>query len=84
MVSCNTHYGRVWPRVGVWLRAFDPDGTEQAKAYVSDVAFCKDAYDCAQRASALVIVIEWGQFRALDPSGCCSLGRPSGVGRTVR
>jgi UDPglucose 6-dehydrogenase len=28
--------------------------------------FCTDAYDCAEGASALVIVTEWEQFRALD------------------
>jgi UDPglucose 6-dehydrogenase len=33
---------------------------------VTNVTFCKDAYDCAQDASALVIVTEWEQFRALD------------------
>jgi len=52
--------------MGAKVRAYDPEGMEQAKAYVSDVAFCKDAYDCAQGASALVIVTEWEQFRALD------------------
>jgi UDPglucose 6-dehydrogenase len=39
---------------------------EQAKHYVTGVTFCRDAYDCAQGASALVIVTEWEQFRALD------------------
>ena len=33
---------------------------------MANVAFCKDAYDCAEGASALVIVTEWEQFRALD------------------
>jgi UDPglucose 6-dehydrogenase len=33
---------------------------------LANVVFCKDAYDCAQGASALVIVTEWEQFRALD------------------
>jgi UDPglucose 6-dehydrogenase len=28
--------------------------------------FCDDAYSCAEGASALVIVTEWEQFRALD------------------
>ncbi|MBS0535821.1 MAG: hypothetical protein JSR72_17350, partial [Proteobacteria bacterium] len=28
--------------------------------------YCRDAYDCAEGASALVIVTEWEQFRALD------------------
>ena len=39
---------------------------EQAKPLFANVAFCEDAYDCAQGASALVIVTEWEQFRALD------------------
>jgi len=52
--------------MGAKVRAYDPEGMEQAKAFVSNVAFCKDAYDCAADASALVIVTEWEQFRALD------------------
>jgi UDPglucose 6-dehydrogenase len=31
-----------------------------------NVTFCNDAYSCAEGASALVIVTEWEQFRALD------------------
>ncbi len=30
------------------------------------MTFCKDTYSCAEGASALVIVTEWEQFRALD------------------
>jgi len=30
------------------------------------VVYCKDAYDCAEAADALVIATEWEQFRALD------------------
>ena len=52
--------------MGAKVRAYDPQGMEQAKHFVSDVTFCKDAYDCAEGASALVIVTEWEQFRALD------------------
>jgi UDPglucose 6-dehydrogenase len=52
--------------MGAKVRAYDPTGVEQAKPLLSNVAFCKDTYDCAQGASALVIVTEWEQFRALD------------------
>jgi UDPglucose 6-dehydrogenase len=52
--------------MGAKVRAYDPAGMEQAKPLVSNVAFCRDAYDCANGASALVIVTEWEQFRALD------------------
>ena len=30
------------------------------------MTFCKDAYDCAKAARAIVIVTEWEHFRALD------------------
>ena len=52
--------------MGAKVRAYDPAGMEQAKAVIDGVAFCTDAYDCAEGASALVIVTEWEQFRALD------------------
>ncbi len=52
--------------LGAKVRAFDPVGMEQAKPLMAGVTFCKDAYSCAEGASALVIVTEWEQFRALD------------------
>ncbi len=52
--------------MGAKVRAYDPIGMEQAKAVIENVTFCTDAYDCAEGASALVIVTEWEQFRALD------------------
>jgi UDPglucose 6-dehydrogenase len=52
--------------MGATVRAYDPVGMEQAKDFLANVTFCGDAYDCANGASALVIVTEWEQFRALD------------------
>jgi UDPglucose 6-dehydrogenase len=52
--------------LGAKVRAYDPTGMEQAKGVLVNVAFCNDAYACAEGASALVIVTEWEQFRALD------------------
>ena len=52
--------------MGATVRAFDPVGMEQAKPLLPNVTFCDDAYSCAENASALVIVTEWEQFRALD------------------
>ena len=52
--------------LGAKVRAFDPVGMDQAKAFIGNVTFCNDAYSCAEGASALVIVTEWEQFRALD------------------
>ena len=52
--------------MGAKVRAYDPTGMEQAKPLLANVTFCNDAYACAEGASALVIVTEWEQFRALD------------------
>src|SRR5450756_2345924 len=52
--------------MGAKVRAFDPVGMEQAKPLLANVTFCDDTYACAEGASALVIVTEWEQFRALD------------------
>jgi UDPglucose 6-dehydrogenase len=52
--------------MGAKVRAFDPVGMEAAKRELPDIAYCDDAYACADGADALVIVTEWVQFRALD------------------
>ncbi len=52
--------------MGAKVRVYDPIGMAQAKPLLPGVTFCDDAYDCAQGASALAIVTEWEQFRALD------------------
>jgi UDPglucose 6-dehydrogenase len=52
--------------LGARIRAYDPEGMEQARSELSDVTYCDGPYTCAQGAHALVIVTEWEQFRALD------------------
>jgi UDPglucose 6-dehydrogenase len=52
--------------MGARVRAFDPAGMEQARRELPEIDYCDDAYGCARGADALVIVTEWGQFRALD------------------
>lgn len=51
---------------GATVRAYDPEGTEQAKLVLSNVAYCSNAYEAMEGADALVIVTEWDAFRALD------------------
>ncbi len=51
---------------GARIRAYDPEGMENAKAFLTDVTYCQDAYDCADGADAVTIVTEWDLFRALD------------------
>ena len=52
---------------GAIIRAFDPEGMEQAKGMLpGSVVYCDDAYECVEGADAAVIVTEWNIFRALD------------------
>src|SRR4051794_22081209 len=51
---------------GAQVRAYDPEGMEQAKGVLTDVEYAQDPYACARGADALVIVTEWDMFRALD------------------
>ncbi|MEQ1619254.1 MAG: UDP-glucose/GDP-mannose dehydrogenase family protein [Terricaulis sp.] len=51
---------------GARVRAFDPEGMEEAKHLLKDVTFASGPYDCVQDADAVVFITEWDQFRALD------------------
>jgi UDPglucose 6-dehydrogenase len=52
--------------MGAMVRAYDPEGMEQARLELADVTYTENAYECARGADVLVIVTEWEQFRALD------------------
>ena len=54
--------------LGAQIKAYDPEGMEQARSELSGVTYCDGPYSCAAGADALVIVTEWEQFRALDLS----------------
>jgi UDPglucose 6-dehydrogenase len=51
---------------GATVRAYDPEGLEEAKKLLDDVVWCKSAYEAMEGADALAIVTEWNAFRALD------------------
>jgi len=51
---------------GAQIRAYDPEGMEQAKQLMPDVVYCRNPYEAAKEASAIALVTEWDQFRALD------------------
>jgi UDPglucose 6-dehydrogenase len=52
--------------LGASVRAYDPAGMEQARPLLPAVHYCKNAYEAAEGAAAVVIATEWEQFRALD------------------
>ncbi len=51
---------------GAAIRAYDPVALEDACRILPGLTACRDAYDAASGAEALVIVTEWNQFRNLD------------------
>jgi UDPglucose 6-dehydrogenase len=51
---------------GATVRVFDPVALEDACRRLQGLIPCRDAYDAAEGAEALVIVTEWNQFRNLD------------------
>jgi UDPglucose 6-dehydrogenase len=51
---------------GAKVRAFDPEGTEAARALLPEVDYLDDPYAVATDADAVAIVTEWDAFRALD------------------
>jgi UDPglucose 6-dehydrogenase len=51
---------------GATIRASDPEGVEQARLLLEDVAYFADPYEAIAGADALAIVTEWNAYRALD------------------
>lgn len=51
---------------GATVRAYDPAAMDEAASHLSDVEFCRNAYDAMDGADCAVIVTEWNEFRALD------------------
>src|SRR5690606_13488617 len=50
---------------GVTVRAFDPEGMEQAAKALDNVVYCTGAYEAMESADAAVIVIVWDALTAL-------------------
>ncbi|MEC7657558.1 MAG: UDP-glucose/GDP-mannose dehydrogenase family protein, partial [Pseudomonadota bacterium] len=51
---------------GASVRAFDPEGMEEAKKVLDGVTWCEDTYDAINGSDAVAIVTEWNEFRSLD------------------
>jgi UDPglucose 6-dehydrogenase len=51
---------------GAKIRAYDPEGMEEAKKELTGIEMVGGPYEVADNADAIVILTEWDQFRALD------------------
>jgi UDPglucose 6-dehydrogenase len=48
---------------GVSVRAYDPVAMDGARVLLPDVEYCRDAYDAARGADALLLLTPWNEFR---------------------
>ncbi len=48
------------------VQAYDPQAIENAKAKLSDVQYCRDMYEAARGAEAILILTEWDEFLRVD------------------
>ncbi|MFN8375144.1 MAG: UDP-glucose/GDP-mannose dehydrogenase family protein [Anaerolineae bacterium] len=53
---------------GATVRAFDPVAMEHSARVLPDVKMCKDSYEVAAGADALIVVTPWNEFKQLDMS----------------
>ena len=51
---------------GAHIRAYDPQASHKAVRVFKGIKRCKDAYDAARGAEALLILTEWKEFKELN------------------
>ena len=51
---------------GAKLRAYDPVSMEKSKGMLGRVKYCKNPYEAAQGADAVLILTEWNEFKQID------------------
>jgi len=53
-------------KAGAKIKAHDPVAMNDTKELFPNLTYCKDAYEAAKGAEAVIIVTEWNEFRNLD------------------
>jgi len=51
---------------GARIRAFDPEGMDEARKLMPELVYCRDADQTMEGADALILLTEWNEFRGLD------------------
>ena len=51
---------------GATVRAYDPQGQENAQQLLEDVDWCAGALEASEGADATIVLTEWNEFRGLD------------------
>jgi UDPglucose 6-dehydrogenase len=60
---------------GCQINAFDPVAMTKARGQLKDVRFCRNPYDAARGADAVLLATEWKEFREVDLARVKSLMR---------
>jgi UDPglucose 6-dehydrogenase len=48
------------------IRAYDPCAKDNARKLIPDIIYCRNAYEAARGADALLIITEWNEFKQLN------------------
>ncbi len=51
---------------GALVRAYDPEGMDEAREILPPVTYCSSSYEAMEGADVAVIVTEWNEFKGLD------------------
>ena len=51
---------------GAKIKAYDPEAMEKSKDILKNIEYCKNPYDAAKNADALLILTEWNEFKEMD------------------
>jgi UDPglucose 6-dehydrogenase len=56
----------IFENEGAKIRAYDPQAMEATARMVSHITLCKNPYEVADGADALILATEWNEFKHLD------------------
>jgi UDPglucose 6-dehydrogenase len=51
---------------GAHVQVYDPQAMENAKGEIPDVTYCRNVYEAARGAEAVVLLTEWQEFHRVD------------------
>ncbi|BBC70937.1 UDP-glucose 6-dehydrogenase [Altererythrobacter sp. B11] len=51
---------------GATIRAYDPEGLEQARQVLQNVEYCASPYEAVEGANCVALITEWDELRGLD------------------
>ncbi len=53
-------------RSGAKIKAYDPSAMPKAREVITQISFCRDAYEVCRGSDCLLVLTEWDEFKELD------------------